>query len=141
MRANPFLINVVLVLNPDVNSSLIKLKTEYFCRVILNLTKSAFNAMQDKINAVSSEYKAKLEIRTKDLKDKVLLEIEDKSSRAPEEIQDNLLMPFFTSKKDPDQTDQGLSVTHDIVKSHDGLLEIESRIMEFARLKILLPKA
>jgi two-component system, NtrC family, sensor kinase len=97
--------------------------------------------MCDKINAVSSEYKAKLEIRTKDLNDKVLLEIEDNGPGVPEEIQHKLLMPFFTTKKGTDGTGLGLSITNDIVKSHGGTLEIESQLGEFTRFKILLPKA
>ncbi|TDQ16920.1 phospho-acceptor domain-containing protein [Algoriphagus boseongensis] len=141
MRANPNPINVEIVLNLDQKIPPINLNAEDFSRVILNLTKNAFDAMRDKINAVSSEYKAKLEFRTKDLKDKVLLEIEDNGPGVPEEIRDKLLMPFFTTKKGTDGTGLGLSITHDIVKSHGGTLEIESKVGEFTRFKILLPKA
>lgn len=141
MRANPNPINVEISLDLEEGLKPILLNAEDFSRVILNLTKNAFDAMRDKINAVSSDYKAKLQIRTKDLEDRVLLEIEDNGPGVPEEIKDKLLMPFFTTKKGTDGTGLGLSITHDIVKSHGGSLEIQSKVGEFTRFKILLPKS
>ncbi|WP_026952605.1 sensor histidine kinase [Algoriphagus mannitolivorans] len=141
MRANPNPINVEIALDLDESLKPILLNAEDFSRVILNLTKNAFDAMRDKINGVSSDYKAKLEIRTKELEDKVLLEIEDNGPGVPEEIKDKLLMPFFTTKKGTDGTGLGLSITHDIVKSHGGSLEIQSKVGEFTRFRILLPNS
>jgi signal transduction histidine kinase len=109
--------------------------------VILNLTKNAFDAMRDKISAEGSEYKAKLEFRTKDLGDKILMEVEDNGPGVPEEIRDKLLMPFFTTKKGTEGTGLGLSITHDIIKSHEGELAIESEVGKFTRFRILLPKS
>mgnify|MGYP005748299251 FL=1 len=139
MRANPNPINVEISLDLEEGLNPIKLNAEDFSRVILNLTKNAFDAMRDKINAVSSDYKAKLEIRTKRLDDSILLEIEDNGPGVPDEIKDKLLLPFFTTKKGTDGTGLGLSITHDIVKSHGGTLEIQSKVGEFTKFKILLP--
>lgn len=92
--------------------------------------------MCDKISMVGSDYKAKLETRTKNLTNRVLAEVEDNGHGVPDEIRDKLLMPFFTTKKGTEGTGLGLSITHDIIKSHLGKLEIESSVGEFTRFKI-----
>lgn len=139
MRANKNPINVDIRLQLDESIGLISLNAEDFSRVILNLIKNAFDAMRDKISMVGSNYKAKLEIRTKNLTNRVLVEVEDNGPGVPEEIRDKLLMPFFTTKKGTEGTGLGLSITHDIIKSHLGTLTIESRVGEFARFRIELP--
>lgn len=141
MRANKNPINVDVQLDLDDTLSPVKINAEDFSRVILNLAKNAFDAMRDKINMANSEYKAKLVIRTKDLKNSLLIEVEDNGPGVPEEIREKLLMPFFTTKKGTEGTGLGLSITHDIVKSHGGKLEIQSEVNQFTRFKILLPKS
>lgn len=140
MRANPNPINVDIQLNLDESLPEIKLNTEDFSRVILNLVKNAFDAMRDKINQVGHEYKAAVKITTKELGDQILIEVEDNGPGVPDEIKDKLLMPFFTTKKGTEGTGLGLSITHDIIKSHEGKLDIESNVGEFTRFRILLPK-
>jgi signal transduction histidine kinase len=139
MRANKNPINVDIQLNLDESLGLISLNAEDFSRVILNLIKNAFDAMRDKISMVGSNYKAKLEIKTKNLTNRVLVVVEDNGPGVPEEIRDKLLMPFFTTKKGTEGTGLGLSITHDIIKSHLGTLAIESRVGEFTRFSIELP--
>jgi two-component system NtrC family sensor kinase len=141
MRANPNPINVDIQLNLDESLPEIKLNAEDFSRVILNLVKNAFDAMRDKINQVGNKYKAIVKITTKDLGDQILIEVEDNGPGVPDEIRDKLLMPFFTTKKGTEGTGLGLSITHDIIKSHEGKLDIESTVGEFTRFRILLPKA
>lgn len=141
MRANPNPINVDIQLDLDEELPKIKLNAEDFSRVILNLVKNAFDAMRDKIATEGNGYKAKVEIRTKDLGDKVLIEVKDNGPGVPDQIKDKLLMPFFTTKKGTEGTGLGLSITHDIIKSHEGTLDIESKVGEFTLFRILLPKA
>lgn len=139
MRANKNPINVDIKLDLDKTLGLISLNAEDFSRVILNLIKNAFDAMRDKISMVGSDYKAKLEVRTKSIPNRVLVEVEDNGPGVPEEIRDKLLMPFFTTKKGTEGTGLGLSITHDIIKSHQGTLKIESTVGEFTRFSIELP--
>lgn len=139
MRANKNPINVDIQLDLDESLGPVSLNAEDFSRVVLNLIKNAFDAMRDKISVVGSDYKAKLEIRTMNLPNRVLVEVEDNGPGVPEEIRDKLLMPFFTTKKGTEGTGLGLSITHDIIKSHFGSLEIESSVGEFTRFRIALP--
>ncbi|MCZ8157886.1 MAG: HAMP domain-containing sensor histidine kinase, partial [Leptospira sp.] len=64
----------------------------------------------------------------------------DNGPGVPDDIRDKLLMPFFTTKKGTEGTGLGLSITHDIIKSHDGNLEISSKVGEFTKFSIELPK-
>lgn len=140
MRANPNPINVDIQLSLDETLPKVKLNAEDFSRVILNLLKNAFDAMRDKLATAGSDYKARVEVRTQDLGDKVLVEVEDNGPGVPDHIKDKLLMPFFTTKKGTEGTGLGLSITHDIVNSHEGTLEISTEEGKFTRFTILLPK-
>lgn len=140
MRANPNPINVDVQLELDESLPKVDLNSEDFSRVILNLVKNAFDAMREKIAKEGSDYKAKVVVRTKDLGEKVLIEVEDNGPGVPDDIRDKLLMPFFTTKKGTEGTGLGLSITHDIIKSHEGNLEISSKVGEFTRFSIELPK-
>lgn len=42
------------------------------------------------------------------------------------QLTDNILQPFFTTKKESEGTGLGLSITNDIVKAHGGSLDITS---------------
>lgn len=139
MRANPNPINVDIQLSLDENLTKVRLNAEDFSRVILNLLKNAFDAMREKVEAEGATYKAKVEIRTKDLGDKVLIEVEDNGPGVPNDIKDKLLMPFFTTKKGTEGTGLGLSITNDIVKSHEGTLDIKTEKGKFTRFAIVLP--
>jgi two-component system, NtrC family, sensor kinase len=66
--------------------------------------------------------------------------VEDNGPGIAEENKDKLLMPFFTTKKGTEGTGLGLSITHDIVKNHEGTLEIDSQEGKFTIFKITIPK-
>lgn len=140
MRANPNPINVDIQLDLDEGLPPVQLHAEDFSRVILNLVKNAFDAMRDKIATLGNDYKARIQIQTKDQGEHILIKVEDNGPGVPDEIRDKLLMPFFTTKKGTEGTGLGLSITHDIIKSHEGKLSIESKVGEFTRFSILLPK-
>jgi signal transduction histidine kinase/streptogramin lyase len=140
MRANKNPINVDLSLQLDDSLPKIPLNTEDFSRVILNLTKNSFDAMREKITKAGPGYKAKLEVRTKDLGDKIMIEVEDNGPGVTDDIKDKLLMPFFTTKKGTEGTGLGLSITHDIIKAHNGSLDISTHVGDWTKFSVILPK-
>ena len=139
MRANKNPINVEVVLDLDESLPKVPLNTEDFSRVILNLTKNAFDAMKDKIAKAGADYKAVLKVQTKGLGDKIIITVEDNGPGVPAEIMDKLLMPFFTTKKGTEGTGLGLSITHDIIKAHNGSLDITTEVGEWTKFTITLP--
>jgi len=139
MRANRHPINVDIRLKLDENVGKVKLNPEEFSRVMLNLCKNAFDAMREKLEMESNDYLPTLTISTQKAGDKILINVEDNGPGVSEEIMDKLLLPFFTTKKTKDGTGLGLSITHDIVKSHQGSLDISSKEGVGTVFKISLP--
>ncbi len=129
MRAGKDPINVDIQFDLDESIKEVPLIAEDFSRVIINLTNNAFDAMKEKLTAVSdqtSAYKPTLTIRTETENGKVVLEIEDNGPGIPEEMKDKILQPFFTTKKGTQGTGLGLSITNDIIKAHGGSMSIKS---------------
>ena len=57
----------------------------------------------------------------------------------PEDLQ-KIFDPFFTSKEVGQGIGLGLSITHQILQSHQALIEVDSRPGEFTRFRIIFPK-
>lgn len=140
MRANKNPINVEIALDLEANLPKVPINSEDFSRVVLNLSKNAFDAMRDKLQKDGSAYKPKLSIKTVEKDHSIQLIFEDNGPGVPAEIKDKLLLPFFTTKKGTEGTGLGLSITHDIIKAHSGSLEIDTQVGQWTRFTITLPK-
>lgn len=68
---------------------------------------------------------------------KVLVRIADTGEGIPEENMDKIYDPFFTTKKGG--TGLGLSICYSIVKSHQGEIEVRSRVGEGTTVLVTLP--
>lgn len=71
----------------------------------------------------------------------VVVEIEDTGPGIPAEIVDRVFDPFFTTKGPTGGAGLGLSVSHNIVTTHKGLLEIESPKGKGAKIILTLKTA
>lgn len=68
----------------------------------------------------------------------VRITIEDIGAGIPDRIIDKVFDPYFTTRKTG--KGMGLSVVHGIVKSHNGVIEIQSEEAKGTRVEILFPK-
>jgi signal transduction histidine kinase len=68
---------------------------------------------------------------------KILTRVVDTGEGIPEENMDKIYDPFFTTKKGG--TGLGLSICYSIVKSHQGEIEIRSRVGEGTTALVMLP--
>ena len=130
MRAGKEPINVDINMDLDESIGDVPLIAEDFSRVILNLCNNAFDAMREKAIQNSElkiqNYSPKLTVRTKAENGNIHIEVEDNGSGIPEEMRDQIMQPFYTTKKGTEGTGLGLSISNDIIKAHGGTLDVRS---------------
>jgi nitrogen fixation/metabolism regulation signal transduction histidine kinase len=98
-------------------------------RVILNLMLNAMYAMED-------EPKPKLLIFARpDSSGKILISIKDNGKGIPEENMDKIFVPFFTTRKGG--SGLGLGISREILRQHQGSIEVESYENEGTRVSLL----
>ena len=68
------------------------------------------------------------------------LTISDTGHGIPEQLIDRIFDPFFTTKEHTEGTGMGLAVAHGIVKSHKGVIAVESQPEAGTTFTILLPQ-
>jgi signal transduction histidine kinase len=101
-------------------------------QVMMNLVVNAIQAMPAG---------GRLTVRTAGLGDCVLLIVEDTGVGMTREVQEQLFIPFFTTKPVGEGTGLGLPVVHGIVTAHGGSIRVQSQVGEGSRFEIRLPAA
>ena len=123
MRASSPGFNCQMITHLDKNVPPVNCVAQDISRVILNLINNAFDELKKKNDGV-------LEITTQKVNDKVVIKVKDNGGGIPDQLKDKIFEPFFTTKPSGQGTGLGLSLSHDIIKSHGGTLEVESRVGE-----------
>jgi len=127
--------NVEIVKNYDRNLPEIKANKSQIEQVVMNLANNALYEMPDG---------GKLEISTTLAKEKngkefVKIEIGDTGKGVPEEIINKIFEPFFTTKDVGKGTGLGLSLCYEIIKNHDGTIQVGNKPEGGAVFTIKLP--
>ncbi|MCK4508225.1 MAG: GAF domain-containing protein, partial [Desulfuromonadales bacterium] len=117
-------------------------------QVILNICTNAADAMADQADGI-------LEIRLEEITvvpgyddlyaglppgSYLKLTIKDNGHGMEREVLDRIFNPFFTTKGLGSGTGLGLSVAHSIIKSHGGLLNVDSEPGQGSEFHLYLPK-
>ena len=84
-------------------------------QVLVNLLNNAHDAIQE------SEVK-QIAIKATETEDHIEISVIDSGPGVPEDIQDKLFQPFFTTKSVEKGTGLGLSISHGIINHHHGEL-------------------
>lgn len=90
-------------------------------QVVINLIQNACQALSNKDQAIFVSTRCDFN------KDRVVLEIGDKGSGIPSEIQKYIMDPFFTTKREKGGVGLGLSISSKIINEHKGILGFKSK--------------
>jgi signal transduction histidine kinase len=108
-------------------------------RVLLNLYSNAFYAVVEKQKLSIDGYKPTVSVRTKKINGEVEISVADNGNGMPEKLPDKVFQPFFTTKPTGQGTGLGLSLSYDIIKAHQGKINIKNTPGLGAEFIILLP--
>jgi two-component system NtrC family sensor kinase len=102
-------------------------------QVVMNLATNAHQAMRE------SAAPRLLTVTTQAATTCVILQVEDTGPGIPAELHARIFEPFFTTKPVGVGTGLGLSFCKGIIESHDGRIDVESRVGQGTVFRIELP--
>jgi PAS domain S-box-containing protein len=135
--------SILLLLNKEFNNKQIKIVKQYapdlpairmvvdqIKQVLLNLIHNAADAITDSAGTIT--------ISTEANAGTVAVRIQDTGTGIRPEDLDQIFEPFFTTKPETG-TGLGLSVSYDIIKRHQGKLEVKSEAGKGSIFSVILP--
>ena len=116
-------------------------------QIVMNLCTNAFHAMEKTgglltVSLKDTDIDMETASRYPDLAPGkyIKLSVSDTGEGMTSAIMDKIFDPFFTSKSTGKGTGMGLSVVHGIVKSHKGIITVESEPNKGATFEVYLPQ-
>lgn len=103
-------IEIKQYINPDV---------EVHCREI-QIVQVLVNLLNNSLDAISELPEKWIEISAGDLGTMVMIRVTDSGKGVPQEIVDQVMLPFFTTKEVGKGTGLGLSISKGIIEAHEG---------------------
>ncbi|MEO5582882.1 MAG: ATP-binding protein [Saprospiraceae bacterium] len=88
---------------------------------------------------LTANYSPTVTLTTKKLTDYIEIIIHDNGFGIPPNIIDKIFQPFFTTKPTGQGTGLGLSLAYDIIKVHNGELNIRSEENRYTEFILRLP--
>jgi len=114
-------------------------------QVIMNLCVNARDAMPEggtlrlRMQNCTGECRGKTADTETKADNYICIEVEDTGTGIPEELQDKIFSPFFSTKAAGKGTGLGLSTVRGIVENHQGSIGVESEPGQGAKFSICLP--
>jgi len=123
--------NVELLENLQMPLPMVKGDASSLRQVFLNLILNAFQAIKDH---------GTVSVETTVENDQVVARVADNGTGIAPDILDQIWNPFFTTKVVGKGQGLGLAVTYDIIKKHDGHIEVHSQVGEGTEFVLKLTK-
>lgn len=129
-----------IVINTQSDSC--ELVEDDFRRVFINIFENAFYSMQKKSDLSDTTYRPVLKITVDEKKDskQLIVKVLDNGLGMSEDIISKVVEPFFTTKPAGEGTGLGMSITHDIIRSHNAEIQIMSENGKWAMIEISIPR-
>jgi signal transduction histidine kinase len=140
LRAKDKDFNANLIIDFDESLPKVEVVPQELGRVLLNLYNNAFYAIAQKKVRLNGQYQPEVTVSTKALGNKIEIRVKDNGTGIPENVQQKIFQPFFTTKPTGEGTGLGLSLSYDIItKGHGGELTVESKAGEYTVIIVSLP--
>jgi PAS domain S-box-containing protein len=92
------------------------------------LLQAVLNLLLNARQALASREDARIRVASRVARDEerrwIVIEVEDNGPGVPPAVRDQIFDPFFTTRSPGEGTGLGLSIAFDIVRDHDGTLEL-----------------
>jgi len=142
LRAKDKSFNAALATNFDDSIQPIHITPQDIGRVVLNLITNAFYAVNEKKNLQQTQgnsYEPTVSVSTKKVNDNIEISVTDNGNGIPKKVLEKIFQPFFTTKPTGQGTGLGLSLSYDIIKSHNGEIKVNTKANEGTSFIITLP--
>ncbi|MDX1754630.1 MAG: ATP-binding protein [Marinobacter sp.] len=103
------------------------------------LSQAIYNVLDNAARAIEAGGQIRIESGL-DKNAQIFVRVEDSGCGAPDEIQDQVFDPFFTTRPVGSGTGLGLSVTRDTIQAHHGQISFSSISGKGTRVAITLPR-
>lgn len=101
-------------------------------QLLLNLVINAYQAMESEGGVLT--------VRTEAVGNEIIVSVKDTGKGIPEEIQEKIFKPFFTTKDNGKGTGLGLAIAAQAVEDHGGRITVDSKPKEGTEFKVFLMK-
>ncbi len=108
-------------------------------QVLINLLTNAIDAVEAAAVPSRQRITVATEMRRRDEKDYAVLHISDTGAGIPQEFLHRIFDPFFTTKPVGKGTGLGLFICANLIKEHQGFLEVASPVGQGTTFSIFLP--
>lgn len=102
-----------------------------------NLRQVFLNILNNSIEAI--ERTGEIQIQTKLINSFIEIQITDSGYGISEQDLEDILNPFYTTKRPGEGTGLGLSITYSILKDHKGSITFDSEKGEYTKVNVRLP--
>lgn len=116
----------------------VSMMAQDFSRVFINLFTNAFYAVNEH-RTINPSLNPEVSLTTQYNEGLVDIIIRDNGTGMSDEVREKIFEPFYTTKPAGEGTGLGLSLSFDIVKAHNGKIEVTSKEKEYTQFKITLP--
>ncbi len=141
LRAKDKSFNAKFETDFDDNVGKVSVITQEIGRVMLNLVNNAFYAVSNKRKLNLPGYEPTVRIKTEMVGNDVLISVADNGTGMPDKVIAKIFQPFYTTKPPGEGTGLGLSISYDIIKAHNGQIQVKTKEGEGTEFIITLPKA
>lgn len=141
-RAKDSSFNCELVTHLDPTIGKVNVMSQEIGRVLLNLFSNAFYAVYQRQQLGDPNYRPAITVSTLAITNGIQIRVSDNGTGIPENVQQKIFQPFFTTKPTGEGTGLGLSLSYDIItKGHSGTMQVESQEGKGTEFIIQLPVA